>query len=475
MTLFASRTALVASLPALLFACSFINSFDDVKQSPDTGGAPGTGGKGSNGGTSSSGTTALGGEPTTEGGEPNAPTAGSGGEPSVTLPTTGLVVVAGSDLSEGDASSGVVATLDPSSGEVLSRETLSGAAVVSVGYDGRTNLWYIFTSSAFPADPNSKADLQVRSYSDATNKWTVVSKATALPPPQPNGVMVLNDRLAYLSYEIDGGLTKNAVTVLDTSNPKKVTPIAYDQPALDGEALGFVGSRGAPGDDTAMGGTVAVALANGCTGVALNRSCSALTLTPIFVGDAISAGLAVSFGAFGGVPGFASARSEQKAFMALPSKNLGENVRVFAFDPRTPSADSSQLAPSKARHVGGVTYADCEQVTAIDSVDAGMLFVLTGAGLAASGDLSRQGQLVGYEPFQQRLIVPFNPESAVYPDVAQNAGGAGNTPAIDAYKATRSGANVTLTKLDESQWSAPADIGVDVVATRFPTTFACPK
>jgi hypothetical protein len=454
-------------------ACSVVNSFDDVKQQPDeTAGSAGSSGSSNKAGESPMG----GGAPGGNGGAPPAMQGGNAGEGVVEPPMTGLVVLGGSSVAGGEVGEGVLAVLDPATGALLTSETIAGAAVVAMGYDGRTNLWYFFTASSFPADPNSKADLQVRSYDDATNEWTVISKVTALPPPQPNGLIVMNDRLAYLSYKVDGGI-QNAVTLLNTSDPKKVTPVAYLEPDLPGLAAGIVGSRGAPGDDSVLGGTVAVALAEGCTGTEAQRSCKSLSLLPIFVGDQVSNGLAVDFGAFGGIPGFASARGQQRAFMALPPAVAGGNVKVISFDPRTPSADESQLAPTAARWIGGVTYAECESVAVISTVDTGKLLALTSAGLAANTDLGRSGQGVEYEPFTHRLVVPFNPDSGLFDAAtsgAAGAGGAGSGPAVDGVEPTRNGANISLTKLAEAAWSAPSDINVDVMATRFPTSFACP-
>jgi hypothetical protein len=456
-------------------ACSVVNSFDEVKQQPDgtAGSAAGSSGSSSKAGESPT----AGGAPGDNGGAPPVMQGGSAGEGVIEPPMTGLVVLGGSTVADGEVGEGVLAVLDPTTGALLTSETIAGAAVVAMGYDGRTNLWYFFTSSSFPADPNSKADLQVRSYDDATNEWTVISKVTALPPPQPNGLIVMNDRLAYLSYKVDSGI-QNAVTLLDTSDPNKVTPVAYSEPDLPGQAVGIVGSRGAPGDDSVLGGTVAVALAEGCTGTEAQRSCKSLSLLPIFVGDQVSNGLAVDFGTFGGIPGFASARGQQRAFMALPPAVAGGNVKVFSFDPRTPSADESQLAPTAARWIGGVSYAECESVAVISTVDAGRLLALTSAGLAANIDLGRSGQGVEYEPFTHRLVLPFNPDSDLFDAPALGAGGAGGAasePSVDGVEPKRNGANISLAKLDEVAWSAPTDINVDVMATRFPTSFACPE
>ena len=41
--------------------------------------------------------------------------------------------------------------------------------------------WFVFTASAFPATPTGAADLEVRRVNDATGRWFVVGRVTALP------------------------------------------------------------------------------------------------------------------------------------------------------------------------------------------------------------------------------------------------------------------------------------------------------
>jgi hypothetical protein len=80
----------------------------------------------------------------------------------------------------------------------------------------------------------------------------------------------------------------------------------------------------------------------------------------------------------------------------------------------------------------------------------------------------------GYEPFTQRLVVPFHPECAVFVTDETGAGGAGPVASVDGYQAVRNGANVALNALPAADWSGPTDIAVNVVATRYPVNFVCP-
>ena len=243
-------------------ACSFITHFDDVVTTPPGGGGGGVGG-GSAGGTNHGGN-ATGGTMAS-----NAGAAGenAGGAP-VGVPTQGVLAVAGTDPTKADAN--VVSLLDPTTGAEITRQTLTGAAVAGLAYDGAADkdVWFEFTAATFPAAPDSKADLQVYAFSDADSSWkTASTKVTALPPPRPESFVVLNDRLSYLSYDTATGA--DSLTVLDTTDPKTITQIKFTSPTFGGEVLGMVGTRGAPGGElTRARRTRRVALAD-CSGNAL--------------------------------------------------------------------------------------------------------------------------------------------------------------------------------------------------------------
>src|SRR5450432_2270275 len=203
-------------------ACSLINHFDGVVPKSDAGagasagvaaaagagadaGTGDTSGGGSAGANSSGGGSGgSGGKVSSGGGNATAGEAGaSSGGSSPTVPAQGVLAVAGTDPTKGDAN--VVSLIDPKSGKEFARQTLTGAAVAGLAYDGAIgkDAWFEFTAATFPAATDTKSDLQVYSFNDADGSWKVISSrvVTALPAPRPDSFVVLNDRLSYLSYD----------------------------------------------------------------------------------------------------------------------------------------------------------------------------------------------------------------------------------------------------------------------------------
>jgi hypothetical protein len=460
-------TALLASVGA----CSVINAYDDVV--PTSAGGGSNGGGGSNhagssdqpeGGTDNPvGGNTSGGTVSPSGGE-----GGSGTEPGG--PTTGLVVMGGKTVPDGDA---VLLSLDPTDGKELGREVIAGAALAGLAYDGAPgkDLWFVFTASDFPADPMSKADLQVRTYDDATNAWTTRKKLSALPPPRPGSFVVLNDRLAYLSFGIVNGMLTDTLTIIDTSSPANVKQVTFDV-TLSGRVLGLVGTRGAPGDTTALGGTLAVATADGCAGQAATLKCTSLSLTPIFVGDEVTAGVAKTLRGFLGRPAFASSATRQLAYVALPAATTGGNIDVIRFDPRDLTFEQPLSPPTPAKHLAALALADCIDVTVFSSVADTSLWATSPQGTSAKAVLAHAAQDVVYEPYTSSVVAPFNPDSPLFP-AASGAGGAGTEAEVQSFSVAKSGVSASI-KL-RTDWSPPTDVAIDVVTTRFPVPYTCPQ
>jgi hypothetical protein len=450
-------------------ACTLITHFDDVVPAKgaggnggaNTGGSVGTGGTGNSAGT------------TTSGGD--AGESAGGAPPNV--PMHGVLAVAGTDPTKADAN--VLSLIDPTTGKEITRQTLVGAAVAGLAYDGAEgkDVWFEFTAATFPAATDSKSDLQVYAFADADSSWKTVSgKVTALPPPRPDSFVVLNDRLSYLSYDNTGA---DSLTVLDTTDPKAITQIKFTAPVFGGEVLGMVGTRGAPGDPTATGGTLAILIGNTCTGKNAARVCAKLQLLPVFVGtDDVSTTTIKDYSAtFGGQPAFASAQSTQLAYVVFPPAT--GNVKLQYFDPR----DLTKITPISvafaSRWLGGLAYAECQKVAVFTAVAEGQLYAVSPTGLTQKVDLGYPGESVVYEPFTGHAITLFNPNDAAFADSGfvptageGGAGGeAGDTkPALDSFNVT---ANAVLTATASAQWQPPTNLAPNLAVARFPVSYAC--
>ena len=364
-------SASLASLFILVGACSLINAPDDVVPegagATASAGTPAQGGtEATNGGTGADGGTgdmSSGGDMTGIGGDMT----GAGGDTTTDVdpgpgvnPTTGMLVLATQDEKNGRH----LSVLNGRTGKGLVTEALPAAAIAYDEAPGR-HLWFVFTASAYPASPTGAAALEVRRFTEVTGTWFVVGRPTALPPPQPDQLVVLNDRLAYLSHRVVAGKAVSALTVLDTSDLKNVTEVD-SMPAGAGETfMGLTGDRGSDVNAGAPGGRLRLmvggtCIANGCDLHALQ----------IFVGDSLTAGTAVKLDHFAGQPRFVKARTEDKLFVALRSTEPSSRVVVRSFEGPDLTAPTllATIAGFEGDDVGGFTLAECEQAGVITDV-----------------------------------------------------------------------------------------------------------
>ncbi|HEX7451890.1 MAG TPA: hypothetical protein VF294_06375 [Polyangiaceae bacterium] len=462
-----------------IFACSVINKYDDVVPAKTAEGGTSAGGT-SAGGLASGGLDEMAGEAgtTTTGGTNSG---GAGG--SSPVPTHGLLAVAGTDPTKLDGS--VVALIDPTTGIELARQTITGgAAVAGLAYDGATgkDVWYEFTAGTFPADPTSVAALQVFRFTDAGAGWKAVSskQTVGLPPPRPNTFVVLNDRLAYLSYTIVAGAPVDSLTVLDTTDPTAVKQIKLTSLTLPTgvgvEVLGMVGTRGVLGDETAPGGTLALMIGNACSGKHLLRACGKIQLLPVTVSDDASAGVAVDLSpTLIGEPGFASAQSTQLGYVAF-TPGLNKTVSLKYFDPRKLATINSGAPPYAAHWLGGLAYAECQDVGLFTAVADKTLYSSSSAGLSDDVPLAHNGQNLVYEPFTGHIITLFNPDNAVFADAPATSGdgGAGGSdngmPALGSFDVTT---GAVLSRTAVAKWNPPKNLAPNIAVARFPLSYVC--
>lgn len=367
-------SASLVTLFTLVGACSLINAPDDV--APQGAGAnAGTsseGGKDSTGGTSNpdGGT----GDVTPQGGDVGTGVGGdvgAGGDPTVGVdpgpgpnPTTGMLVLA----TQGEKKVRHLSVVNARTGKELLTEPLPVAAVAYDEAPGR-HLWFVFTASAFPASPTGAADLEVRRFNEALGRWFVVGRATALPPPEPDQLVVLNDRLAYLSHSVVGGTAVSALTVLDTSDPQNVTEVDSKTAETGETFVGITGDRGSDVNADALGGRLRLMVSDTC-----NATGCDLNALQIFVGDSITAGTSALLDHFVGQPRFVKARNEDRLYAALRSTSGTSRLLVRSFQgPDLTAPTVFTVNGFVGDDVGGFTLAECESTGAITDVTGSQL------------------------------------------------------------------------------------------------------
>lgn len=388
-----------------VYGCSIINAPDDV--APE--GSAGSGATGATGATSGSGgTDNEGGEPP-EGGTTGTGMAGDGpvvvggqggaGEPvdpgPGPNPTTGLIVLGAQGEEERH-----LLVLNARTGVEIRRDELPVAAVA---YDEapERHVWFVFTSGSYPATPTGVADLEVRRYDEANARWVVLSKKTALPPPLPDQLLVLNDRLVYLSHQVINGTAVSAVTLLDTSDLSDVSELSTQAAGAGEEFVGLVGDRGSDVDAEAPGGRMRLMVAQDCS----PNDCE-LSAHQVFVADDFTPGTSVSIDRFVGQPRFAKGKTVNRLYAALRSTTPTDRLVVRSYlGPNLTNATVFPLAGFVGDDVGGLALAECAEAGVVTDVEGAQLiaFNLT-SGMQTAVNLTAAGAPVYTEPFAPSVV-----------------------------------------------------------------------
>lgn len=440
------------------YGCSLINAPDDVLPAGSAGSSSGGSGASSNGGNSNQGGDEPGGSGTVgmagEGASTNVGNGGEGGagEPvdpgPGPDPTTGLIVVGAKD----EAMKRYLAVLAARTGAEITSEALPVAAIAYDEAPGR-HLWFVFTAGAFPASPTGAADLEVRRFDDATGEWFVVKKYSALPPPVPDQLVVLNDRLVYLSHRVENGEAVSALTLLDTSDPTDITEIT-SQTAADGEAyVGLVGDRGSDVDAAATGGRLRLMIGRDCA-----ADCE-LVAQQVFVGASLTDGTSLSVDRFVGQPRFAKARLENRLYAAVRSTTPTDRLAVHSYQGDALTSHTVFALSGFVRDdVGGLELAECAAAGIVTDVTGEQLvaFNLTSGALQTQA-LGHAGGSLYFEPFAPSALA-LDPTSA---------------PGLSSFEIAKSGtSNVAINT--RSIWKPTSTLSPYTGATRRSETAKCP-
>lgn len=458
-------SSIIASVFLLIGACSLINAPDDVVLhasggSSTTGATTSSGGDEhpaggdgqtmSNAGNSSGGDGSVignGGAFTGGGGE-----VGTAGEAPVVdpgpgpKPTTGVLALASQD----DKKARYVSVLNARTGKELAIEPLPIAALA---YDevALRHAWFVFTASTFPAQPTGTADLEVRHFDDVSGRWFVVGRATALPPPVPEQLVLLNNRLAYLSHRVVGGKAVSALTVLDTTDLTKVVELTSRTADAGESYVGLTGDRGSEVNAGAPGGRLRLMIASGCT-----TDC-ALTAQQITVATSLTNGVAADLGRFTGQAAFARAKTEDKLYAAFRS-NVGVQVHAYSGADLGAPTVVAQLAGFVGNDVGGFVLSECEQAGIVTDVAGKQLIAFNlVSGMSQTVNLMYPGAPLYFETFSS-TVLSIDPTAA---------------PGSRAFEVSKSGAtNVAVNDL--SIWKPTNKFMPLTAAMRRAESFKCP-
>lgn len=403
--------------------------------SPDNGGSPAMGDAGA--------TSDMGGA----GGA--APEADPGPGPN---PTTGMLVLGAQDA----MNNRYLSVLNGRTGKEMASEPLQVAAVAYDEAAGR-HVWFVFTASAFPAKPTGAADLEVRHFNEVTGKWFVIARATALPPPVPDHLVVLNDRLVYLSHQVVGGKAVSSLTVLDTSDLTNVKELTTRTAAAGETYVGVVGDRGSDVNADALGGRLRLMIQSDCMTMTSASDCN-LAAQQVFVGASLTNGTSAQIDRFTGQPAFAKARLEERLYVALRSSKLSSMVVRSFLGADLASPTVIQFPTVMGSDVGGFVLDECDQAGAFSDVTGKQLIAFNlVSGLNQSAMLGYPGAAL-YEEVFGPSVLTLNSAAA---------------PGLRAFELSKSGMmNVAVN--ERSVWQPTSKLMPLTGATRRGEMFRCP-
>ncbi len=439
---FWARGAAAAMASAAAAACTLINAFDTVKPELDAS--------------------------VTETGADAALDAAA--EAAIEAGAAKGVIVVGGLAKEDGGNVPVLTALAPETGLELpmARQKL---LVAGVHYDGLRDLWYVFESNGathFPL-PSDAVVLHLRELDTQTGAWREIQSITVPTPVANTHVAVLRERLVYVAYreELDGGFG-TALAVIDTSSPSQpavlgaLTPLARDPIGLIGTRSSTPSSAG--GSITLLHAGASGQLEDGgaCGGGDAGTSCLEVQHVVVAAEAPPSVGPATALGSFTGNPAFGSYLGK------------GTPIDYIGFTPAPPNGTLQGYQPSNGLPTGSpipfsindaylkpIAFADClgqalligtNTETAVNAIP------VAAAGTGDRGVMQHSGQSVHFEPFTSTVLAPFTQ---------------GNGYELTAFVLEGTAAAPKLTLRQAPEWTPPADLRPEIVATRTPLPITC--
>jgi hypothetical protein len=392
-----------------------------------------------------------------------AGTAGMGAAGSAPVLGEG-VVVAGALVSDPTAPGNqkeVLTVLDPRTGQQVTSEPLITAAVgYAAGDSEATERWYIFVSDEFvEPTPTSVLSLQIRTLDRTTGAWTTLS-TSPVPTLVAGSLVVLNKRLAYLTYGRDGNqlTTKRSLVLLDVASDAP-QPLSNNESWDVEDAQGLVGIP-SPGE---VGGVLDVigVTASPCGPVGFGM-CDVTARAVTTLGSTVNGGgkknlLSFAYQA-GAQATWTTTGTDNRLLVAAPTNTpfpgSGAKPVLRAFSPAGLSAlGGTTNFDASGRTLRSLAYDGCNNLaflTELNQDQAVFAIELGGAKNSTVQSLGKPGQRVLFEPSSHSIVVPF----------VQGA--------TRSLRAFRVDASKSPPKLVErvADWTPPASLGLGAAAFR---------
>jgi hypothetical protein len=433
--------AVMASSAGAFAACTFVNTFDDLKSIDDATAAD----VAVEAGTDAPGDAAA---PTDAGPLEDVRDAGQ----------RGVIVIGGQVATIEGGQRKVLTALAPEDGRELplARETMN---VTSAHYDGLRDLWYVFESGGegfFPT-PTDPVFLHVRRLDTQSGEWTELQRLQVPPTVSFATTAVIRERLGYVAYRVDDGATGFDFVTLDTSTPSAVKIL--DTHPLDVPPIGAIGTRSATG----VGGVINLLHDGACDGstcVELLHVTVPSNAPPTFSSREAVAG-------FVGSPGYGSYLNGGPSDLVVTRASTGLTTATIAmYSPQL--FPPQQVAPTMTFGILGpyikpLAFAECQQQALI--VETNQDLALYAIPLAAGGgqldriSTQHSGQGVYFEPFTSTVLTPFSQ---------------GTNFALTAFKLEGTAAAPKLVPRVTPAWAPPSELRPNVLATRVPLPIVCP-